>query len=617
MSDIPILTLNTEKTQINLLEKIGDSIDIIKKSSLNFFEEKDDQIGLLEAFGKKIGKKEETKKEDPIGLLDAFGKQIIKKEENRNKKEEKDRKEEKEETKKRNMFLETVVGKLKTVGDESVNVLNTTKDNIIQGLAGPFRLLLDPLKEFTGFDILGKISEVSKIKIKAKTSPTKKDLSETADGQAELYRENQAKKGKEKKGKDSKILGFFPASFGKIGKILLKALPIAALAGGIIWGVFDGIQGALKAGKFGGTKISGFIAGFLAGTGSGWKNAFKSAGKLALVGAGAGFLAAGPVGALVGGLIGAAVGGILGYFGHEKVTKGLDKVGATLKEHIFDGLSTFFVGIKDSVVKPFKEKSDKNIAFKVGAALGGLVKFLGKTVVNIFKSKGKFGAKGAAIGFAIGSIPGAILGGVIGLAVDGIVGLFKITKAKFFPDMNIGDIVKEKIGKVFSFLGNIVTEFLDGLTGGKFSEAKEAIKEINPFGQIKEFIIDMKNNVVSFFTFIGDFFGFLKEGFKAKNILSFIGTIAKGEFGEEFGAFREKREEERGVVDDSFATMNDEMKKKKKKKVEIDQKILDELIKSNKKQPVQPNVIQNNVSDNTFNPNAIRTNLQYLNKGTL
>ena len=651
MSDIPILTFNNEKTQISLLEQINDSVVIIQNSILN---------------------KLITNQAKQTHLLDAQGKKIEKSEKIINKKDDELKKEEIQETKKRSVFLDKMLDNLKTVNEESITALNTTKDTLIQGIAGPFKLLTDPIKQLTGFDILGKFSEITKIKpktssktnslakikskkipikkikeennstlkIKPKINPTKKDLSLTESGQAILYAENVKQKTKKDKDSDSKILGFLPAGFKNIGKVLLKALPIAALAGGIIWSVFDGINGAIKAGKFGGTKISGFIAGFLGGTGSGWKNAFKNAGKLALIGAGGGFLIGGPVGAIIGGLIGAAVGGVMGFIGHEKLTKGFDKIGKFLYKNIFEGIGKFFIGLKDSILDPFKKKDkngikksseeiNKSLAFKVGASIRSLIKFVSKEVVDTFKSKGKYGKKGAMIGFAIGSVPGALLGGIVGLVVEG-VSLF--------------------INKIPSFLGsigNVMVDFLNGLTDGKFSELIENLKEMNPIGKIKDFfigiktnitdkieltknklaeidpigkikdfVIDMKNKVVSFVTFIGDFFGFLQEGFKAKNILSFIGTIAKGEFGDQFSEFREKKQQERGIVDDSFAIMNDEMKKANQIKSEVDQQMLNELKKLNQKKEEKSNVVQNNIVENTFNPNIIRGTLSYQ-KGSL
>ena len=68
----------------------------------------------------------------------------------------------------------------------------------------------------------------------------------------------------------------------------------------------------------------------------GIKNAFKNAGKWALVGAGIGTLIVPVVGTIVGGLAGAVIGGILGWIGGEKLAKGFDGLGAWFYKQFSD-----------------------------------------------------------------------------------------------------------------------------------------------------------------------------------------------------------------------------------------------------------------------------------------
>jgi hypothetical protein len=93
----------------------------------------------------------------------------------------------------------------------------------------------------------------------------------------------------------------------------------------------------MKAEDWGTSKVSGFFGAFFGGTGSGIKNAFKNAGKWALIGAGVGGLIGLLPGAIIGGLLGAAFGGILGYIGGETLAKSFDGIGAWFQKQ-FDKL---------------------------------------------------------------------------------------------------------------------------------------------------------------------------------------------------------------------------------------------------------------------------------------
>ena len=178
----------------------------------------------------------------------------------------------------------------------------------------------------------------------------------------------------------------------KIGGTLLKAAPIGAIAGGLIWAAIDGIKGFMKSEEWGVSKISGTLGGILGGTGEGFKNAFANMGKWALIGVGIGSLA-GPPGMIAGGLIGAAVGGILGLIGGQKIASGLDRIGNWFKEmgpKIGNALWNFFLNIP--IVKTIIEFTDNiksivgdqetTIGEKIGKVVGEMLLFFPRLFTN-------------------------------------------------------------------------------------------------------------------------------------------------------------------------------------------------------------------------------------------
>ena len=493
------------------------------------------------------------------------------------------------------------------VSNKTVDVLNTTRQNLVEGLAGPFKLLTQPLKELTGIDFVQKIGEIGKIK--SNMNPSKKDLSKTESGQAELYRQKLLKK----YGKDP---GHKEPFFKNIGSKISKALPllmtagaIGLIAGGLLWAVIDGIKGAFLAEKWGVNKISAFVGAFLGGTGSGWKNAFKQGGKWALVGVGTGFLVGGPIGALVGGLIGTALGGIMGYFGGEKIAKGFSVLGQWLKDSFLDGIMNFFKNMVKSVTSSWDK--EKSLAFNIGASIRGLFTFLGKSIIGVFKSKGNFAGKGALIGFATTGPLGALGGGMLGAIVDMIIGLSKIETTGIESEMKVSEVVKKQIGKAFAFIGKQVFEFIDGLTGGGLTKSMEALKEIDPLGKIKDFVVMLKDNLFGFLTYIGDFFGYIGNSFKEKGVLGFAKEIATGGFGEGLQTYRDIQTEKRNLLETDLPNMNEQIEKIMGQKNKTDEQILEQLKQLNSKELKNQIIEQNNVSTNTFDANNYRKSADY------
>lgn len=488
------------------------------------------------------------------------------------------------------------------VNKETVSILNTTKTNLVEGLKTPFSLILDPLKDLTGFSLTGEISKALNIgkkdKLKPKQTPTKSDLAKTEAGQALLYELNQKKKG----GKDGKGKGGFLGLFGGgLGAKLAKALPIAgaviAIAAGLIWATVDAIKGVMMAKKWGVSKVSAGIGSFLGGTGSGIKNAFKNAGKWALIGAGTGFLVGGPVGALAGGLIGAAIGGVLGYIGGEKLSKITQTIGNFFNSEVetemekkkpilssaIKSLTRVLVpiGLIENNIKTFKVLMDKEIPPKEKVKKISLL-MLDNLTLGLFKKDG-----------------------FLWKAIINPLGKFKGRIKKGFPSVASG--IRKKVSGVIKNIGTSIFNSLDSITGGKLTKAKEALKEIDPFGKIQDFVIKLKDNILGFITSITDFFGFLGS----RNIFKLAKSVTTGKFGEDFQKYREVKMEERGMVDGSLADLNYSMDEAEKRKAMRDQAMIEELKKLNKKDQSANVTTINNVKDSRVDTNSYRRGLNY------
>lgn len=276
-----------------------------------------------------------------------------------------------------------------TFKNDMMGVLKDNKESIKGSLLGPLNLIFEPFKGILGPFIkligggLGKI-----FKIGHKNKPSENDVAKAGPlGIGALFIGNMIKSIFGKKGKDKDgglfgeggLLGKLGSGIkslfkGGLGKGLVKMGGIAMLASGLIMGAVDGINGWIKSQDWGTSKVSGFLGGFMAGTGKGSKNAFKNAGKWALMGAGAGTLIAPPLGTIVGGLAGAAVGGLMGYFGGEAMAKGIDEVFNVSKfQKIWKDNSTktsdkigltILEGAKTAITAPFK------LLGKAGKAMG-------------------------------------------------------------------------------------------------------------------------------------------------------------------------------------------------------------------------------------------------------
>jgi hypothetical protein len=229
-----------------------------------------------------------------------------------------------------------------------------------EGLSSMGAIITEPLKELFGIDlgaVFSSITDSIKNKKKSKTKPKVTDVASIGPmGAGFLWLGNLFQKLFPSPDKEVDMEAFKgKLGLGNIGGILAKALPIAGIIASLGWAIMDGIKGLNMAEAWGVNKVEGFIGSFLGGTGSGWMNAFKNAGKWALMGVSAGFLIGGPIGALVGGLIGAVIGGLLGFFGGEKIAQATKAV------------KDWAIGLWDKTVAGFKAMGQwfQNSFFKI------------------------------------------------------------------------------------------------------------------------------------------------------------------------------------------------------------------------------------------------------------
>jgi len=148
-----------------------------------------------------------------------------------------------------------------------------------------------------------------------------------------------------------------------------KMAGIGLLAGGIMAIAVDGLRGIAKSKEWGTSASSGGIGAALGGVNKGVEGAMGQAAKYGAIGAGLGSIFPG-VGTLIGGIIGALFGAIMGYFGGERIAKGID----TMKSFLSDSWNSF-LGIfgaddkeqsKKKNIKDLEEEISRTKEAKVG-----------------------------------------------------------------------------------------------------------------------------------------------------------------------------------------------------------------------------------------------------------
>jgi len=326
---------------------------------------------------------------------------------------------------------------------------------------------------------------------------------------------------------------------------LMKVLPLAAIAGGIIWMVVDGIKASIKAEEWGVSKISAILGGVLGGTGKGLENAFKNAGKFALLGAGIGTLIAPGLGTIAGGILGAAIGGILGFIGGEKIAQSIEKIkeiGGNVWEKAKEILPTLIDNIFGGLIDRIKEKigsikeiwkGDDSIGSKIGETIGHIVTFVPGVIWKwilediwppIWEKINEY--KDELLGIIISPFTGAW---------EAILGwrerFGKIWKDE---DKTIWTKIKESALNYISFIPQI----LGGFFGGLFTSVRNFFKKV--FGKEEDIMSEKEQRETSKETgsMIFDLFkiitGFLGDIFKG-----FLSGIRSG-LGLDKGWFQEK-----------------------------------------------------------------------------
>lgn len=427
--------------------------------------------------------------------------------------------------------------KFKEVLSKFTDHFSRFTDNMVQEtknfLLGPLQLVTKPLEDM-GLE-LPSITGILGGTKKKKFNPTRSTvLQRIKDGEGFVLISDTIKKifGDKETGKK----GFFQNIFDKIKEgflgtamgqgiagmakkmfpTILKALPILAIAAGVLWGVFDAIAAVAKAQNWEVSKISAAIGGFIAGSGDGGiKDAFKNAGKWALIGAGIGSIVP-VVGTLAGGLIGAAIGGILGYIGGKKVSQGIDAVSKWFSSIIdFKAIIDAspigaFIRFFDSMKETWKDPS-KSIGMKVGESIRYIGTLIWDIVLSPFKMildlfTGKLFKKDA-----MKNISASMKDGIKSIGrffSDMFEGLFKGVKPLDFIKDKFNDWVSEPINKMLLFVKV------------KFDEVTAWIKE-----KFNDWVLTPIKTAVSF---IGEKFNeFVKSPFM-QNIIETFKTVFGG-----------------------------------------------------------------------------------------
>lgn len=428
-----------------------------------------------------------------------------------------------------------------------------TSDTLIRNMIGPLKLVTDPLEKLTGVDFVKPLTELpgalGKV-FQRKNKDGVEDTDEFLKKKVQPSRQELAKQGvigaaaihiakAIEDNTPSASGGGLPDDFGGVSKFaegaapaLMKAAGVGAIVAGVIWGVVDGIMAYGKAEEWGVSGIAAGLGGFFGGSGEGGdiKDAFKNAGKFAIMGAGIGLLAGGPLGALAGGLAGAAFGGILGWIGGENIAK------------FFQGVGDWFKGVVGNVKEWLEDNKETLQAIKdgvlgvlstmFGPLLDGLKSVFSGLSFRIGNIKEILGDEEMTFWQKAGAIGKEILLGILEVPYNFIKGGL----ASFFGDrwQTMSDIMGDEDATLWQKIGGIgkevflgvvdkVKSFVTGIfTAGdgliklilndewteRYETFKEEVKAV--FGFIFGPIVD---GVKDFFTGWMDRFGNIKEIF--------------------------------------------------------------------------------------------------------
>ena len=182
----------------------------------------------------------------------------------------------------------------------------------------------------------------------------------------------------------------------------------------------------------------------------------------------------------LGATIGGAVGGITGA-----LVGGVAALGSTILSLMFTLLSNKFVliaaALTDTLFQAFMGSKGAE-ALGVNAIPGAIGAVLGGSeggIINAFRSAGRVGITGAALGFAVGGPLGAIAGGITGAVLGGVAGYFGGDNvARILSDVFLasGDLVVDSFTSVVDFLEFSLAGIVDFFENA-FNFLNDKIKE--------------------------------------------------------------------------------------------------------------------------------------------
>ena len=324
------------------------------------------------------------------------------------------------------------------------------------------------------------------------------------------------------KAKDTNV--DFGGMLGKIniGNLLKNGAGLAAIAGGIIMGVSDGLAAMNYKEVWNTSGAATFIGGFLGGdpASAGTMEGFlKNAGKGGLMGAGVGLMVGGPMGAIAGFLIGGAIGGVMSLIGPENIAKGVDGIFKFVDENksLFLGAAGALGGLL--AFGPVGAVAGGLLGFGVGMALNSIEEDSKSGITNdklklanilrnplITGSVG--GALGAGVGAAIGSIipgVGTFIGAAAGFLLGSIAGI--VVGAVASEDMRKGEAKKYLQGIVSNTIepaqmANMIesgmfdtsSDIYKGLTEAEQSKVKDFLSSSSQRGNISAGFASIRGN---------------------------------------------------------------------------------------------------------------------------
>lgn len=479
----------------------------------------------------------------------------------------------KEDNKNQKEFLSKLKDKFDSIGNTITEATENSVKNVSSSFAttalGGFNLILDPIKQITGIDIVGNLSDsLSEFFSPSKLAPKRQNVLKEGDiGSVYLADQINETFGKdEKKKKDEGILSMFG---GGLTGLLAGAAPLIGklgLIGGIVWMVFDGIMGFFKADEWGVGKGAGIIGGIFGGLDSGLKGAFGNMGKFALLGAGIGSLAFPGVGTIVGGLIGAAIGFITGWIGGEnianamqsiwdspelsigeKITKSVSQIPKMIMDKLLNWIDTgidSLLGLMGIELTEEQQQGKADLFNAISTIFGSFLddillapfKGLIDGVMENFKLDKIWGGEGTIgekVGKTLVNLGEMIFGGIIGFFKGRIEGILNFLNTLIDKPTKEGKKANRNIVQtIFNFIFGI-PKFLFGFLKDVWGGIRSSLSNIPFIGDIANVIGGIFEGVFGFIEgFMGGIQNFIDDpgGFVTDNILNPVGNFFSGIF---------------------------------------------------------------------------------------